>query len=613
MKSTSRIAAIATASFPMDRKRVVLLVLIMVAVAMAVGGITLGFLYQTAFKEAQARLVETAQSRARLMEAMARFDTRYSRNYPGGAVAATLSQIREAHDQFQGFAETGEFVLARRETDQIVFLLRHRHHDLDQPQPIPFKSHLAEPMRRALSGKSGTVIGLDYREVTVLAAHEPVAVLDLGVVTKIDLAEVRAPFVRAGITSLVIAIIVIVSGAGLFFHISNPMIQRLQETEALRKSREQLALAQEIAHLGNWEWNIVDNTLVWSDEIHRIFGRDPQVFRATYEAFLDAVHPDDRKPVMDAVDASLADPDVPYRIEHRVMREDGTVRIVQEIGEVIRDGDRRPIRMMGTVQDITELKRAEQKIRDLNLNLEQRVEERTRQLLAANRELEAFTYSISHDLRAPLGNMRGLLRILVEEHAGELSGLGPVHFERLLESAEQMEKRIKDYLDLSRGARGQLRRQRVDISHLAEKAVSGIRQGHPERQVDFRIQAGIGGDCDPQLMEVVLENLLGNAWKFTARRDDAQIEFGVASLTSGERFCFIRDNGTGFDPAQVEKLFKPFERLHNDIEFQGSGIGLATVQRIIHRHGGAVWARSAPGEGATFCFTLGEKGIHHAP
>ena len=173
----------------MGRRRVLLLCTIMAVAVMAVGGISTFMLYRAAFREQEMRLIETAQSQARLIEAVARFDAAQSRNYPGGAVSATLSQIREAHESYIGFGKTGEFTLAKREGDSIVFLLSHRHYDMDLPKPVSFHSGIAQPMRRALSGRSGTVVGLDYRGETVLAAHEPVAVLGLGIVAKIDLVE----------------------------------------------------------------------------------------------------------------------------------------------------------------------------------------------------------------------------------------------------------------------------------------------------------------------------------------------------------------------------------------------------------------------------------------
>ena len=214
------------------RNRIFLLILIMTLVSLIVGGIAIVLMYRAALEENRARLVETVQSQARLIEAMARFDTTYHQDYPVGAAEATLSQIRAAHERYAGFGETGEFTLARLDGDQMVFLLEHRHLDLDVPAPIPFDSDVAEPMRRALSGQSGTVMGLDYRGVRVLAAYEPVAVLDLGIVAKIDLAEIRAPFVKAGLIAGMAAVLIAALGIALFLRIGGPMQTQLVESEA---------------------------------------------------------------------------------------------------------------------------------------------------------------------------------------------------------------------------------------------------------------------------------------------------------------------------------------------------------------------------------------------
>jgi len=209
-----------------------LLICIMASVVLIVAVASFSMLFRTALAEERARLVETARSQARLIEAVARFDAKYSNDFPQGARAATLSQIVDAHAHYQGFGKTGEFTLSRREGDDIVFLLSHRHSEVLTPKPVPFDSGLAEPMRLALSGRSGTVIGLDYRGVTVLAAYEPMQELGLGIVAKIDLEEVRAPFVRAGLLSGFIAIFSIVAGAAFFLRITNPLLHKLQETIA---------------------------------------------------------------------------------------------------------------------------------------------------------------------------------------------------------------------------------------------------------------------------------------------------------------------------------------------------------------------------------------------
>jgi len=224
-----------------ERNRMFLLIMIMITICFAVAGFSMWILYETAFEEERERLIETAQIQARLIEAVARFDTIYSKDYPKGAMAATLSQAIDAHKNYKGFGKTGEFTLARRDVDNIVFLLNHRHHDLDNPKPVRFDSELAEPMRLALSGQRGTVVGLDYRGQTVLAAYEPVSELDLGIVAKIDLAEIRLPFVKAILITIGVMILFVLCGTALFLRVSNPIIRTLEEhTDELEKTNKRL-------------------------------------------------------------------------------------------------------------------------------------------------------------------------------------------------------------------------------------------------------------------------------------------------------------------------------------------------------------------------------------
>lgn len=211
------------------RKRILFLIFIMSAIVLVAEAVTIGTLYQTTLAEEKARLQETAISQARLIEAVAHFDKIYSNDYPLGARQATLAQIKDAHAKYHGFGNTGEFVLATREADRIVFVLSHRHQDISEPPPITWNSGLAEPMQLALSGKSGVIIGRDYQGKRVVAAHEPVSELNLGIVAKIDLAEIRAPFVEAAIRSGSITLILMGLGISLFFRVTNPLIKGLQE------------------------------------------------------------------------------------------------------------------------------------------------------------------------------------------------------------------------------------------------------------------------------------------------------------------------------------------------------------------------------------------------
>jgi len=231
------------------------------------------------------------------------------------------------------------------------------------------------------------------------------------------------------------------------------------------------------------------------------------------------------------------------------------------------------------------------------------LEESANKLTDANTELEAFTYSVSHDLRAPLRHMSGFARIVLEDYADRLDATGKNHLARIVGGSERMLRLIGDLLHFSQLTRLHIKRSLVDMSKLASDIIQHLSQADPDRKVEFELKGGLTGSADHQLIEVVLSNLLGNAWKFTSKTENAHIEFGVLKQNDKDVY-YVRDNGAGFDPAHKGKLFHPFHRLHSENEFEGTGIGLAIVERIIRRHGGEVWAESESGKGATFFFTL---------
>jgi len=296
----------------------------------------------------------------------------------------------------------------------------------------------------------------------------------------------------------------------------------------------------------------------------------------------DIIHPDERDFVMARAQRRQAGGSEPEAYEIRLLKKDGSTFYALISNAVIEYNGR--LATLMTIADMTDTKARKE--------LEQ-----------ANKELEAFSYSVSHDLRAPLRSMDGFSQALLEDYTDKLDTQGKDYLRRVRAACQRMSQLIDDLLNLSRVTRAEMRYEKVNLSALAKAVVVELQETQPERRVEFVIEEDITAHGDSHLLRVVLENLLNNAWKFTSKHPRARIEFG-ATQREGKSVYFVRDDGAGFDMAYVGKLFVPFQRLHAETEFSGVGVGLATVQRIIHRHGGSVWAEGEVEKGATFYFTL---------
>jgi PAS domain S-box-containing protein len=384
---------------------------------------------------------------------------------------------------------------------------------------------------------------------------------------------------------------------------------RKQADEALRKNEAQLhAIIENIAE--GVLVSDLDGELLYSNraakDMHELTG--PEKLRHNLGDFADtfelcgmegAVLPRDVWPL-----ARILRGEKLHGMELRARRIDGDWRRVFNYGgTLVQDERGQPMLAVLTISDITERRRAADEIHRLNADLERRVVERTAQLQTANHELEAFCYSVSHDLRAPLRSLDGFSQALSEDYTGRLDAQGQNYLSRIRAGSQRMGQLIDDLLNLSRLSRGELNRERVDLSRMAHEVVDELRSAEPQRDAEFLVADGLIVETDPRLLRIVLTNLFGNAWKFTAKQPHARIEFGSTGENGGKEY-FTRDNGAGFDQAYSGKLFGVFQRLHAGADFPGTGIGLATVQRIIQRQGGRVWAEGKVGQGATFHFTL---------
>jgi len=398
----------------------------------------------------------------------------------------------------------------------------------------------------------------------------------------------------------------------LIYASARDVTEHRKAEEKIRESEYWLKESQRIAGIGSYMLDVSAGQWISSPVLDTIFGIAPD-FDRSVAGWAAIIHPEQREMMVQYFN-NLLTAHQNFDKEYRIVRlNDGKERWVHGLGNFDYDESGKPLRMYGTIQDITDRKQAELALKELNTALEERVRQRTAQLELSNKELEAFSYSVSHDLRAPLRHLKGYSHRLVESYSNQLDPQANNYLVRIQDATSHMGHLIDGLLNLSRLSRGELVYRQVNLSALARAVIDELRQSDPQRVVEFSVREEMIVHADETLMQVVLENLLGNAWKFTGKRERAHIDFGCQDhlpTSSGHVFerpqvvFYVRDNGSGFDMTYVDKLFGPFQRLHHADEFPGTGIGLTSVQRIIHRHGGQVWASGKPGYGATFYFTL---------
>lgn len=381
--------------------------------------------------------------------------------------------------------------------------------------------------------------------------------------------------------------------------------------QALRESEERLRLALAAAMQGLYDLDLTTGETKVSAEYASMLGFDPATFVETSAAWRDRLHPDDRATALKVFEDYVAGRLPEYRIEFRQRTREGGWKWILSLGKIQeRAADGRPLRMLGTHTDIDALKAAEAALRDLNATLETRVIERTAELTAANQELDSFAYAVSHDLRAPLRAMSGFSSALQEDHGASLPAEANAYLKQIVLAGRKMSDLVDGLLALSRSTRGDVRMHRVDVSALAREHLAELAAAEPARQVSVSIEDGLVVHGDERMMASVLDNLLDNAWKYTSGTAQPTIRVHACESNGRKGFC-VSDNGAGFDMAHAARMFKAFQRLHRQDEFPGIGIGLATAQRIVQRHGGAIIAHGVPGQGATFSVVLPETEDKH--
>lgn len=525
----------------------------------------------------------------------------------------SLRFLSESEAKFDRFVESNEEILRRRETEfrSITDTLPVLISFVDSQQRYRFNNRAYEQW----FGQPATEVSGKYLwEVLGESAYQVIRPYVEQVLTGVQVSfETEIPYKNLG-TRYINAIYVpqfdrqgTVEGfAVLITDISEQQAalrDRFLAQEALRESEQRLRFALQSAELGDWDLDLTNQIARRSLRHDQIFGYESLLPEWTYEMFLEHVLPEDRPLVEAKFLSALTNNDI-WDFECRIRRVDGEIRWIWGRGHVYYNERGEAVRMLGLIGDISDRKLAETQLQQLNETLEQRIQERTAQLEAANKELESFSYSVSHDLRAPFRHITGFVQLLNKQPSSRnLDETSQRYLKIIAQTAKQAGILIDELLTFSRMGRTEMRYVSLNIEELVQEIKRDLLAEAQERVIHWHIESLPPVQGDPSMLRLVLHNLMDNAVKYTRTRSIAEITIGSTD-NQNEIIFFVQDNGVGFNMQYAHKLFGVFQRLHSDPEFEGTGVGLANVQRIIHRHNGRVWAEGKIDDGATFYFSL---------
>jgi len=599
---------------------------LMSIVALATLVVVYFVLWQTAIAQKKADLVHIAQSQARLIEAIARFDMRHNRvdwETPIGergptsllserAGADTFSQIVDAHKRYQGFGETGEILIAGIEDAQILFLLRHGSQVFEENKSIPLDSELAEPMRRALSNLSGTMIGLDYEGIEVLAAYEPIDVLNLGIVAKVNFDEVKQPFIKAGLITLAITVVIILIGGVFFRYFANPIAQQIIDNE--RKFRSL------VENISEWIWEIdLDGHLIYSSpQAIKIFGFNPTDKAET--SFYSLIQAEDIEMLQASFEACLVQRKSLSELDCIFVTESNQLVHLELNIDPVTNSQGSVNGFRGIGHDVTERVAKEQELKRYRENLEHMVAERTEELEQINTEMRNFAYIISHDLRSPLVSITGFTGELKEdfdlisecaikklvscpqEVKEALDERIPESIYFINSATEKMNHLIHSILTLSRAGRREFHFEPVNLATIVNESLASLAYQIEQFKVTVKIDELPTMVTDKLAMEQIVGNLLGNAVKYLSPDRNGVISI-CAEITEYKTTIHIKDNGRGIAQADLSRIFDLFKRVGAQ-DVVGDGMGLTYVQALVRRLGGKINCNSTLNEGSDFYFSI---------